>query len=63
MPPGASTSAADPKLPPESRKLAGFLPVPPVTKEPHFRPLQETIKSIRVYHLIFHARSSVAEET
>ena len=41
MPPGASTSAADPKLPPESRKLAGLLPVPPVTKEPHFRPFSE----------------------
>ena len=25
-----------PKLPPESRKLAGFLPVPPVTKDPPF---------------------------
>ena len=44
MPAGASTSAADPKLPPGppgSRKLAGFLPVPPVTKEPHFRPFSE----------------------
>ena len=37
MPPGASTIAADPKLPPESSKLAGFLPALPVTKEPHFR--------------------------
>ena len=37
MPPGASTIAADPKLPPESSKHAGFLPAMPVTKEPHFR--------------------------
>ena len=37
MPPGASTIAADPKLPPESWKLAGFLPVLPATKEPHVR--------------------------
>ena len=37
MPPGASTIAADPKLPPESSKLAGFLPALPVTKEPHFQ--------------------------
>ena len=43
MPPGASTIAADPKLPPESSKLAGFLPALPVTKEPHFRLSGQTL--------------------
>ena len=43
MPPGASTIAADPKLPPESSKHAGFLPALPATKEPHFRLSGQTL--------------------